>query len=201
MFCYVVICVCFDCKCKNLKRLGENINTNKTKNRQLREQHKKENRTTGYPAHEPPRIYVSYIYSRRFVGWMSCISVFVYVFLEAFLFLFVYFCFCLCFRLAFLSFCIYNRQNIYNNINKQKYKKLRYKYNNIKHINSLFPSRNLRYIYSRSGRGLDILYFCCLCFSRSFVFCFLFCVVFLSVCFLCSPNLFKFLHLQSKKHI
>ena len=120
MFCYVVICVCFDCKCKSLKRLGENINTNKTKNRQLREQHKKENRTTGYPAHEPPRIYVSYIYSRRFVGWMSCISVFVYVFLEAFLFLFVsFFLFVFkCFRPVYLSFCLNTTQYTTLNTNK-----------------------------------------------------------------------------------
>ena len=52
------------------------------------------------------------------------------------------------------------------------------------------PSRNLRDIYSRSGRGLDILYFCfsflmfffefvCFCF---FMFCLCFRLVLLSFC-------------------
>ena len=48
-------------------------------------------------------------------------------------------------------------------------------------------------IYSRSGPGLDILYFCFFCFCSK-LFCFMFVCVF-------SPSLFKLLHLQSKKHV
>ena len=68
--------------------------------------------------------------------------------------------FVLCFRVVYLSFCIYNRQNnTYNNRNI--YKTLKEKHqNNRNNTNTLFPSRNLIYIYSRSGRGLDILYVC-----------------------------------------
>ena len=50
----VVICACFDCKCKSLNRLGEN-NKKQKKQKKLREKHKK-NINIGYPALEPPRI-------------------------------------------------------------------------------------------------------------------------------------------------
>ena len=96
---YVLFCcyMCFfDCNCKSLNRLGESITKTQT-NRTTSRKHKN-NRNTRYPAHEPPRIYIyiyiyiSYIYSRRFVGWISCISV-VYVFLDAFLFFLFFFFF------------------------------------------------------------------------------------------------------------
>ena len=109
----------FDCKCKSLKRLGENIKKNdRKKHKQNRTtKGKQKNINTGYPAHEPPRINRTN-YSRRFVGWIYCIYVFMFSF-ELFLF-FCYVSFCLfCFRLVFLSFCIYNRTNIYKNITKQ----------------------------------------------------------------------------------
>ena len=56
---YVLRCyLCFfDCKCKSLKRLGENRKQTET-NRKTTEQlegKQKTNRNTGYPAHEPPR--------------------------------------------------------------------------------------------------------------------------------------------------
>ena len=93
------LCMCFfDCKCKILKQLGEHIKI------------QKEQQT------------FCAIYSRRFVGWILCISVFVLFFFEFFfvfcflsaslcIFLF-FFSFFLnkCFRLVFVSFCIYNRQ-------------------------------------------------------------------------------------------
>ena len=43
---------------------------------------------------------------------------------------------------------------------------------------SLSPSRNLRDIYSRSGRGLDILYFCCCLMFFFELLCFVFCLFF-----------------------
>ena len=71
---YVFICF-FDCKCESLNRLGENRKArNRNTTEKLRE--KQNNRNTGYPAHEPPSRNLRDIYSRRFVGWISCISVF-----------------------------------------------------------------------------------------------------------------------------
>ena len=64
--------------------------------------------------------------------------------------------------------------------------------------NSLFPSRNLRDVYSPSGRGLDIQHFCVLFYVFLEAFLLFFCF-FMFVMF--SPSLFKLLHLQSKKHI
>ena len=47
----------FDCKCKSLKRLGENIKQTERYIKQttdkLKEKHKNKHRNTGYPAHEP----------------------------------------------------------------------------------------------------------------------------------------------------
>ena len=108
------------------------------------------------------------------------------------LFCFVCVCFCLflCFRLVYLSFCIYNRKHTYKNIFKKKTKEKQDKLGeHIKNRNTLFPSRNLRDIYSRSGPGLDILYFCFVCFSRSFSVLFLFVYMFVQF----SPSLFKLL--------
>ena len=90
---------------------------------------------------------------------------------------------CLCFRLVFLSFCIYNR--------KKKTRTNRKLEGNKKHKKQhKSPSRNLRDIYSRSGRGLDIMYFCCFSVClRVVLFCFCFFLfvlcfrlVFLSFC-------------------
>ena len=85
----------FDCKCKSLKRLGKNRKKTERniKKKQKNSKENRKNRNTGFPTHEPPRINRTN-YSRRFVGWKSCISVF-YVFLRVFLFF-------LCFFLFFL---------------------------------------------------------------------------------------------------
>ena len=56
---YVIFCFykCFfDCKCKSLKILGENIKQNRKKQQtteQLEEKHKHKNRNTGYQALDP----------------------------------------------------------------------------------------------------------------------------------------------------
>ena len=129
-------------------------------------------------------------------------TVFIYVvcFSRSFSVLFMLLGFCLCFRLVLLSCCSYNRKHTHiktfktrkinkrlgENINKHR-----------QHRNTLFPSRNLINIYSRSGPGLDILYLY-VCFNV-FIEAFL---CFISVWFLmCSPSLVKLLHLQSKTHI
>ena len=109
----------------------------------------------------------------------------------------VWYC-CFCFRLVYSSFCIYNRKNTYTNRNKQNNTRRKQQTHFFKSRNALFPSRNLRDIYSRSGPGLDILYLCCFmcCFYRSFsVLC-----LFLSVVFLFSPSLFKLLPEHNTTH-
>ena len=63
-------------------------------------------------------------------------------------------------------------------------------------IHTRYPAHECDIYLFESGRGLAILYFCCLCVSRSFsvVFSVLFCLC------LFSPSLFKQLHLQSNKY-
>ena len=77
LFCfyvYVCICVCFDCKCKSLNRLGEHIHKTETHTNKQDNQHNNiTTKLTDIQDIQPstrPRI----IYSRRFVGWISCIS-------------------------------------------------------------------------------------------------------------------------------
>ena len=127
-----------------------------------------------------------------------CVSSIVICVCSIFLSVFVVCCCCLCFRLVYSSFCIYNRTNTYNNRTKhiKSFEKNNKTENN---INTLFPSRSLRDIYSRSGRGLDILYFCCFpFFSKLFCFisvylccCFCFHLVCLSVCIYKRNNSYK----------
>ena len=119
-------------KLKNTRRKHKTTtDKNRTTTEQLEGKHK-HNRNTGFPAHEPPRI-ICAIYSRRFVGWKSCFSV-LFVFLRVFIYLFMFFNVSLCFsffffsfffffkrfRLVFLSFCIYNRNNTYKKQDKNK---------------------------------------------------------------------------------
>ena len=70
--CFLFVYVFFDCKCKSLNRLGENIvwlnkkkterNRNKTEMEQTSFEKNKKNRNTGYPALDPTaKIYI-YIY-------------------------------------------------------------------------------------------------------------------------------------------
>ena len=62
----VFICVFFDCKCKSLNRLGENKHKHRETNikqKSFENQHKT-TRNTGYPAHEPPRIYIVYLFAQ-----------------------------------------------------------------------------------------------------------------------------------------
>ena len=121
-----VVCVfcchmcCFDCKCKSLNRLGEN-RTDRKQNRKASRKTKK-HRNTWYPAQNPTANKCNMFVSRRFVGWISCISVFLCSLFFSKLFCSV---FCLfCFRLVYLSCCINNRTHTYTNI-KQTHNKLR----------------------------------------------------------------------------
>ena len=78
----------------------------------------------------------------------------------------VYICVVACFHLVFLSFVFtIEKQPITKNKNKIILGE--YITNN---ISTLFPSRNLRGIYSRSGPGLDILYVLCYVFLEAFLF-------------------------------
>ena len=95
---YVFFCfyMCsFDCKCKSLKRLGENltkqteINNNKTE--QLEEKHKQNNINTGYPALDPTaNRYLSgsgweiYVFFLLFFLCMFSFELFLNVFIRVF---------------------------------------------------------------------------------------------------------------------
>ena len=115
-----------------------------------------------------------------------CVSVCFMFFSKLFCVGYVYLWFVVCFRLVYLSCCIYNRTT---HIKTRPHKKLREKHKTHtkqtkqnKHRNSLFPSRNLRDIYSRRFVGWIscISVVLCCCFSRSFSVC----CLFLYVCFL-----------------
>ena len=92
---YVFICVVFDCKCKSLKRLGENITKQKETLKQTKEKLKEKqqkNRNTGYPAHEPPRkINISKGLAWRFLFFFMFVFMFSF---ELFYVLCFYMCFC-----------------------------------------------------------------------------------------------------------
>ena len=122
-------------------------------------------------------------------------SVFLWVFMFSF-FVFLYVLFSLFLPSLFKLLHLQSNKHVYKQKNKLEEK---HKQNNIN--NRSLPAGTWD-IYSRSGRGLDILYFCLL--FNLFFFRFL-CFVFVSLCFfflfLFSPSLFKLLHLQSKKHI
>ena len=86
--CYTCL---FDCKCKSLKRLGENKQEVKSFEKNMYLQ-KRKNRNTLYPAHEPPRINIIYLFA---VGSWAGYPVFLFVlcFLEVFMFVCVVYVF------------------------------------------------------------------------------------------------------------
>ena len=132
------------------------------------------------------------------MGWISCSSVvfvlmlfsklfgLVYVFVYLLLLSFVYAsCWFMFVRLVYLSFRSYNRHNTHNNINKQTKTRRTHNTKETQPYIHYFPAGALD-IYSRSGPGLGILYFCCvftLCMfvSRS---CYVLCLL-LFCCIVC----------------
>ena len=110
---YDFLYVFFDCKCKSLKRLGENIKQNKQQTYTLNninnynnknkhnKQHKhiiNNNITTGHPAPIRPRINISQVPAGRFMFFrFSCFFVFLFFFeLFCFLFMFSFFIYMVC---------------------------------------------------------------------------------------------------------
>ena len=156
--------------------------TNKQKEtEQLKEQHKKRNINTGYPAHEPPRINRT-DYSRRFVGWISCISVFCVFLWVCFMFFVCLFLYLFMFSSSWFKLLHLQSKKTYKHI------KQHIKHNSKEHIKQHKTQKSLsqtlrdiyfsrRFVGWRSGRGLDILYFC-LCFVFLWV-----CLLFLYVSF------------------
>ena len=138
MLCLLLLCMLFDCKCKSLNRLGENI---KQKHKEIEHKHK---------SFEKNRKQQKYRISSPRTSANICIYIYIYIiylFAEVrgldilyFCFCFMFFskrlCFCcsvslcffICFRLVYLRFCIYNR-NTYTKeslflLKKKKQKKL-----------------------------------------------------------------------------
>ena len=173
----------------HLKKTGRNRKTKYIS--KLEGKHKK-NRNTWFPAHEPPRINRTN-YSRRFVGWKSCIYI-CSVFLRVVL---CFFCFFLLFFLFSPSrFKLLHLQSK-KHIKTKKQKNSKENINKKNRNNKNLPARPLEIFIFRGGSwaGNPVFLFCL--FSFEF-FCCCFCF-FLFVLF--SPSLFKLLHLQSTKHI
>ena len=184
---FVCLYTCFfDCRCKRLNRLGENKHNNKNIKASRKTLKTKQTEIQDIQPRTRPRINVIDLFAEvrgLDILYLCFFCVFMFFVLEDCIYIYIYICIyfntkcVVCFRLVYFSFCIYNRTKTYTNRNNRKI--LRRKQTNKhthKNIYTLFPSRNLRDIYSRSGPGLDILY---LCFSRSFsVFVFVCCSVF-----------------------
>ena len=104
----------------------------------------------------------------------------------------------------------YNNRNHINSFDTKK-KTEKHKTTYTTNIISLFSSRNLRYIYSRSGRGLDIQYFCLFYFiyvrsfsivcSVYFCCCLCFRLVYLSVCVYNRTHTYKHITTNTQKKL
>ena len=163
MFVFVVICVVFDCKCKSLKRLGENI-TNRKKHKQKHTNSKKniKHRNTGYPALDPT--------ANKYLsgsGWEISVFLFLCFSLSCSVF-FVFMCFvdCKCKSLKRLGEHIKTTErNITNNRNnrrKTETKKTKYM------ISSPRTSANKSHNYLRRFVDWISCIYVVLCFSLSF---------------------------------
>ena len=141
-----------------------------------------------------------FIYSRRSVGWISCIYVFMF-FSKLFCCFSVYFCVLFMFSPSLFKLLhLQSNKNTYTNkaninsfeknvnIKKQKQKYI---------ISQPEPERYLFAVGSRAGYPAFLL-FMFLFVIEAFL---LFCCVYFCCLFMFSPSLFKRLHLQSKKHI
>ena len=127
---------------------------------------KHNNKTTTKKQKSPSRTLRDIYFSRRFVGWKSCISVCFYVFFSK---LFCFFLLLFCFRLVYLSFCMYNGTNTYNNI--QTHKKLRDKHKQQKQhkyiISQPEPDKYLFAVGSKAGYLVfTFLFKCVSCVKR-----------------------------------
>ena len=131
----------FDCKCKSLKRLGENIKTNNKKTKrttQLKEKHKQTEIQDFQPSTRPRKINISQGLAGRFLlffffMYFMCLFMFSLEFVFMFFFVFLYVCFdCKCKSLKRLGENIKqkhketnkhknSKKNIKQTENKQKY--------------------------------------------------------------------------------
>ena len=155
----------FDCKCKSLNRLGENITTKQTqtviKQKSLEKNIK--HRNTGYPALDPTG-------NKYFSGsgwrimYFSCFKC-------------VYMCLfdCKCKNLNRLGENIKQKQHRQNIHNTEKLREKQHK----THINTGYPAQdptaNIYHIFIRGGSWAGYpVFLCLLCFSRSFSVSFMF---------------------------
>ena len=153
------------CLCKLLHLQSKNTWQQK-QHKKLRDKYVKEKTEIHY---FPAGIWEIFIRG-RVEGWISCMYVVVFMCFSK-LFWFIHVC-CLFVMFSPSLFELLHLQTKQHIQTEQIQKNLgdnrtTQTYN--RNINTLFPSRNLRYIYSRSGPGLDILYLCVL---RVYVFCF-----------------------------
>ena len=174
---------------------------NRTTTEQLEEKHKKQQTNTGFPAHEPPR---KINFSKGLAGRFLCFfSSAVYVVLCFPLSFYVvcccYMCFfdCKCKNIKILG----ENSKTTERHRQQKHKNSKENINNKtlkqNRKNTNLPARPLDKFIFRGGSWAGNHVFMCFLFSLE-----LFCCFSVSFClFMFSPSLFKFLHLQSKKHI
>ena len=128
-----------------------------------------------------------------------CFNVFLWVvlfllFYVSLWFLFLFIFSFLCFRLVCLSFCIYNRTNIY----KQKHKQLEEQHDNRKTTEISQPEPDIYLFAVGSRAGHYVFMFCFYMFFFEF-FCLFFWMFLYAYYYyyMFSPSLFKLLHLQS----
>ena len=131
-YCFCVY-MFFNCKCKSLKRLGENMFKKKIPNKKEKENSKKnikrkvtlkrKRKKQKYRISSPR---ISANKSHKLFAEVRGLEILYFCFLlcfsSSFSVLFYVISVVLCFRLVFLSFCIYNRKNTYENIFKKNEK-------------------------------------------------------------------------------
>ena len=173
----------FDCKCKSLKRLGENRKTTE-RNINKKQNNSKENsknRNTGFPAHEPLR---KINISKGLAGRFSFFVLLCFPSSSFFLFYFLFYklCFYMCFfdcKCKSLKRLGENIKQTERNIIKteKNRKQLEGKHKTQKYrISSPRTSANNLCDLSAEVRGLEILYFC-------FFYLFMFSLEFFFFCF------------------
>ena len=112
VFCFYM---CFvDCKCKGLKRLSENRKTERNRQQHIktrRETQKQQKYRISSPRTSANKSHKLFAEVRGLdILYLCFYFYFLKCFPSSFLFFFM-FLYVFCFRLVFLSFCIYNRQN------------------------------------------------------------------------------------------
>ena len=158
---FMFVYMCFDCKCKSLKQVGEHITNNNTNKQKRNIQTQRNTETTEIQYIQPstrPRINISQVPAGRFMFFFLCVLSVVCVYLR-----FVMFC-CLflsvvflfspsCFKLLHLQ----SKNNTYKHIKQNITTRRKTEQHKIAEISQPEPERYLFAVGSSAGYPVDSL--------------------------------------------